>query len=139
MMLLATPSGAGGQSSGSSTLVSFGTFALLFVVMYVFLIRPQSKKRKEQQAMLKGAAVGDSIVTIGGLHGTITHVEETYVIIKVDDNTKLKYSREAIQAIVSRKGDAEKSTAKAAEKPSEKVSEDTSKDETPSVEGPAKE
>lgn len=75
---------------------------LLIVVFYFLLIRPQNKKQKAQDALIKGAKKGDRIVTIGGVHGTIVDDDgDGTVIVKVDENTKLKFSRSAIATVKS--------------------------------------
>ncbi len=66
---------------------------LLVVVFYFFLIRPQSKKQKETQKMLDALKKGDKVVTIGGIHGVVSSVDEKNVIVKVDDTTKIKFTR----------------------------------------------
>jgi preprotein translocase subunit YajC len=75
--------------------------------------------------MLSALKKGDKVVTIGGLHGVIQTVKESTVIVKVDDNTKMEYSRSAIQSVTAEgKGDKEdkddaKVEAKDGEKPAE--------------------
>jgi preprotein translocase subunit YajC len=56
--------------------------------------------------MLEGMRRGDSVVTIGGLYGTVESVKEGYVIIRADDNTKLKFKKDAVSQIIERKDDA---------------------------------
>ncbi|HUW40920.1 MAG TPA: preprotein translocase subunit YajC [Rectinemataceae bacterium] len=100
---------AGGSSmSMVSTIVTFG---LVFVIFYFLIIRPQNKKQKEAKAMVAAMKKGDKVVTIGGIHGVITSVKETTVIIKVDDNTKLEFSKSAVQAVTA-KGSEDKSEDK---------------------------
>jgi preprotein translocase subunit YajC len=58
----------------------------MFVIMYFFMIRPQQKKQKEQQAYVDALKNGDKVVTIGGLHGTIVAVREKTVVLEVDSS-----------------------------------------------------
>ena len=67
LVFLMAPSG--GESSGSSSFMSIAFFVLFFLILYFFMIRPQSKKAKEQKSFLNEIKVGDKIVTIGGVHG----------------------------------------------------------------------
>ncbi|MGI5172346.1 preprotein translocase subunit YajC [Treponema sp. OMZ 840] len=90
--------------------------ALIFVIFYVFIIRPQNKKQKETQKMIEALKKGDKIITIGGIHGTISSTKEQTVIVKVDDNTKIEFTRSAIATVVVDK------PAKADEKSDEKKS-----------------
>lgn len=101
-LLMAMPQTAGGEASGSgSLLTSLLPFVLIIAIFYFLIIRPQSKKRKETERMLSALKKGDKVVTIGGLHGTIQNVRESTVIIKVDDNVKMEFSRSAVSSIVS--------------------------------------
>ena len=73
---------------------------LMFVVFYLLLIRPQQKQRKERQDMLGALKKGDKVVTIGGIHGTLTDVKEHVIRLKVADNLELKLNREAVGYVV---------------------------------------
>lgn len=116
MLLLAPSSGAGGTSGGSSV-VSLVTFGLLFLVMYTVLIRPQSRRKKQHRQKLEMLALGDKIATIGGIHGTVTHVDQTHVIVKVDDNAKIKFSKEAIATVFPKSNSSQKQQEIAKSKP----------------------
>ena len=70
-------------------------------IFYFLIIRPQSKKQKETRKMLSALKKGDKIVTIGGIHGVIQTVRENSVIVKVDESTKLEFSRSAISSIIT--------------------------------------
>jgi preprotein translocase subunit YajC len=89
----------------TNTLLTFGLIGGMFLIFYFLLIRPQQKKQKELKKMLESLKRGDKIVTIGGVWGSITEVKEKTVIVKVDDETKLEFSRDAIGQVVSREGD----------------------------------
>ncbi len=83
-----------------------GTFGMLVplilivVIMYFFMIRPQSKKQKETQKMLDALKKGDKVVTIGGIHGVISSVKENTVIVKLDEGCKVEFNRTAIATVV---------------------------------------
>ncbi|MGP1454405.1 MAG: preprotein translocase subunit YajC [Treponema sp.] len=76
------------------------TLGLIFVIFYVFIVGPQKKEQKKTQAMIASAQKGDKIVTIGGIHGVISSVKESTIIVKVDDNCKIEMSRSAIASII---------------------------------------
>ncbi len=80
---------------------------LIFAVFYFIAIRPKQKEQKEKQAMLGQMKKYDKIVTIGGIHGTVVEIRDTEVIVKVDDNTntRMKFSRGAIQRVVNPEGE----------------------------------
>lgn len=112
---------AGTAGSASTTGALTGTllpFLLIIVIFYFFLIRPQNKKQKETEKMLAALKKGDKVITIGGIHGTISSVKEKTVIVKVDENVKLEFNRSAISSV--EKTDAEK--AKEAEEKADKKS-----------------
>jgi len=91
---------AGGEAAGpTSFITTLIPFALIIGVFYFLIIRPQNKKQKETQKMLSALKKGDKIVTIGGIHGTIQSVKESTVIVRVDDNVKLEFSRSAISNV----------------------------------------
>ena len=91
--------GAGSASTSGSLVGSLLPFLLIIVIFYLFLIRPQNKKQKETQKMLDALKKGDKVITIGGIHGTVSSVKENTVIVKVDDNCKLEFNRTAISSI----------------------------------------
>ncbi|MDR2053321.1 MAG: preprotein translocase subunit YajC [Treponema sp.] len=96
LLMGAPEGGAGGSGNFITTLIPF---ALIIVIFYFFIIRPQNKKQKETQRMLSALKKGDRVVTIGGLHGVIQSVKESTVIVKVDENTRLEFSRSAISSV----------------------------------------
>jgi preprotein translocase subunit YajC len=69
---------------------------LIIAVFYLFFIRPQSKKAKDQKKFRESLQKGDRIVTIGGIHGKILEVRETTVIIEVEGQVRLKLEKTAI-------------------------------------------
>lgn len=89
-----------GQGEGS-ILTLVGPFVLMIVVFYFLMIRPQQKKTKTRNAMLKALKKGDKIVTIGGLHGTIVEISDDVVVLKVNDVTKLTFDRGSISHAVT--------------------------------------
>ena len=76
-------------------LSQFLPFLLMFVVVYFFMIRPQQKKAKQEKEFEAGLKVGDKIITKSGLHGKISEIAETTVVIETMSG-KLKMERSAI-------------------------------------------
>lgn len=89
-MLLAQESAGG--SSGFFTLLMFGA---LIVGMYFLLIRPQQKRRRDMLEQQQNIAVGDEIVTIGGLYGTVVALDDESMTLRIDENVTAKYARQA--------------------------------------------
>ncbi|MFW6231766.1 MAG: preprotein translocase subunit YajC [Spirochaetota bacterium] len=98
-LMMAAPGAdaAGGSASIVPTLITFG---LVFVIFYFLIIRPQNKKQKETKKMLESLKKGDRVVSIGGIHGTITSIKDDTVVLKIDSNTKMTFSRSAISNVV---------------------------------------
>jgi preprotein translocase subunit YajC len=109
MLLPSTEAGAAGGASSGNPLQSYGiliVMPLIILVFYFLVMRPQNKKQKEAKKMLEGLRKGDRIVTIGGLRGTVVSVKDDAVILKVDDNTKLEYSKSAVATVLKREDEA---------------------------------
>ena len=70
--------------------------ALIFVVMWLFMFRPQRKQQKELQAFRDGLKRGDKVVTIGGIYGTVCELKNDSVLIEVDNNVKIRVSKNAL-------------------------------------------
>ena len=70
--------------------------ALIFVVMWFFMIRPQRKQQKELENFRNSLKKGDKIVTIGGIYGTVAEIKEESVLIEVDNNVKIRVSKQAL-------------------------------------------
>ncbi|MBD3166975.1 preprotein translocase subunit YajC [bacterium] len=92
---------AGEQQPNS--LLTFLPFLLMIVVLYFFLIRPQSKRQKKHQEMLKQIQSGDEVVTIGGIHGKVAGVrdQDNTIILKAGD-IKLTIDRAAVSRVESK-------------------------------------
>ncbi|TVY04080.1 preprotein translocase subunit YajC [Cohnella terricola] len=101
-MWLAEPSG------GSNIIYTLAPFILMFAIFYFLLIRPQQKKQKQRGAMLNALKKGDKVVTVGGLHGTISEITDDTVVIKVNDVTKLTFDRSSVNNVSARSTESEK-------------------------------
>lgn len=77
-------------------------FAVFFGIIYFIIIRPNNKQQKERRRMLDSVQVKDKVITIGGIHGTVTKVNEDTVIIKVAHNVEIEFLRSAVQTIENR-------------------------------------
>jgi preprotein translocase subunit YajC len=105
-LMLGTPEAAGSSgtaNNGGSLITMLVTFGLIIVVFYFLVIRPQNKKQKDAKKMLEGIRKGDRVVTIGGMHGSVESVKDDAVILKVDENVKLRFSKSAVSQVLERK------------------------------------
>ena len=89
-----------GAQTQANPVLSFLPLALMFVVFYFLLIRPQQKRQSEHAAMVKNLKKGDRVVTSGGIIGTVHTLQDDYLVLKVgDQDTKIEVLRSAIQEI----------------------------------------
>ena len=70
--------------------------ALIFVIMWFFMIRPQRKQQKELEKFRNALKKGDKVVTIGGIYGTVDEIKDRTVLIKVDGDTKLRVDKNSL-------------------------------------------
>jgi preprotein translocase subunit YajC len=96
ILLLVPPQAADGSSSMMTSFVFMG---LIFAVFYFLLIRPQKKKEDSRKQMISAIKKGDNIVSIGGLYGKVTQVDDSSVLAQVDDNTKVRIDKNAISTL----------------------------------------
>ena len=97
----AAPGGAG----GNAVLTQVVFFAAIFAIFYFLLIRPQQKQRREREALLAAVKRGDRVVTTGGIHGTVTGLDDTTVTLRVADQVKMTFDRGAIGRVVEAQGE----------------------------------
>lgn len=97
----ATGAATGAQVSASGSLLTMILpFALVLVVMYFFMIRPQKKKEKETTEMRNSLQVGDTVTTIGGITGIVNNIhDDEFVMETTSDRTKMCFKRWAIQEV----------------------------------------
>lgn len=92
---------AGG--GGTDMLVQIAPLALIFVVFYFFLIRPQQTKAKQQRAMLESIRRGDRVVTGGGFIGTVAKVvSNDEVLVDLADNVRVRVVRSTISQVLAK-------------------------------------
>ena len=77
--------------------------AVMFLIFYLLVFRPQSKARKEHEAMLKHLNKHDEVVTSGGLFGTVVNVKQDSITLRVDENVRIEVEPSAIVRLVKRK------------------------------------
>jgi preprotein translocase subunit YajC len=96
----------------SSPFSMFVPMALIFLIFYLLLIRPQQKQRKEHEAMIQGIEKGDAVVTSGGLHGKVTGVTDDVLTLEVSsfkgEKVRVKQQRSRIETVrKAKKGEEE--------------------------------
>ena len=100
----AAGTGAAGGGSWSFLLM----LALMFLVMWLFMIRPQRKQQKELQEMRNALKKGDKVITAGGIYGTVADIDERTVLVKVDGEVKIRVDKSSINRDMTGEPPAEK-------------------------------
>ena len=86
---------------------------LIFGVMYLLVIRPQSKRAKETQKMLSELKKGDEVVTTGGMIGRISGLRDTEITLQVQEGVRIRIQRSAVTGRVRPASDSSKTENKA--------------------------
>ena len=89
---------AGGAQPNA--LVQLLPLVLIFVVFYFLLIRPQAKRAKEHKAMVAALAVGDEVVTSGGILGKVTETGDQFLTVEIADGVRVKVQRHTVGAVL---------------------------------------
>jgi preprotein translocase subunit YajC len=100
ILMGAPEAGAAAGGAQGQMMTTFVTFGLVILIFYFLIIRPQNKKQKETRKMLESLKKGDRVVSIGGIRGTVISVKEQTVVMKVDDSTKLEFTKSAISSVL---------------------------------------
>ena len=99
IILMAQPQGSGGDSGAGalSTVIMFGSIILIF---YFMIYRPQRKRQKERETLISKMDKGDKVILAGGMHGTISSIEDTTVLVQVADNTKIRFEKSSVNSVI---------------------------------------
>lgn len=90
-------------AAGGFDIMQFVPILLIFVIFYFLILRPQQKKAKTHQEMLKSLQRGDKVLTAGGMFGTVDKtISETETSIEIADGVKIKVLKTAITDVVTR-------------------------------------
>jgi len=91
---------AGGAPAGDGGMLSFLPIILMFVVLYLFMIRPQMKRAKEQKQMIEALQKGDEVITAGGVVGRIAKIGDAYLSLEIAPGTEINVQRSAVQMLL---------------------------------------
>lgn len=84
-------------SGTNGGMINIVMMVAVVAVVYLFMIRPQTKRQKEEKKFRDNLVKGDKVITIGGVHGKILQLDEKTVLLEVDEGVKLRYERAAIR------------------------------------------
>ena len=85
-----------GAQGGGSGLTMLLMLALIFVVMWLFMIRPQQKRQKELNSFRDSLKKGDKVVTVGGIYGTGIEVNDNKVMLEIDKDVRIKVDKASL-------------------------------------------
>lgn len=91
---------AGGAAAQGNPIVSLLPLIIIFVIFYFLLIRPQTKRAKEHRRMVEALAVGDEVVTNGGIAGKVTKIGEQFVNVEAAEGIELKVQKHAVSTVL---------------------------------------
>ena len=97
-LLMAPQAGA-----DQNPIMSFLPLILIAVVFYFFMIRPQTKKMKDQKNFIENIKKGDKIVTVGGIHGKIAEINDDTFIMEVEGGVRMKIDRVSVSLEASKR------------------------------------
>ncbi|WP_280190067.1 preprotein translocase subunit YajC [Delftia sp. PS-11] len=83
-----------------SQLMGMAPLALMFVVLYFVMIRPQMKRQKEHRAMVEALAKGDEVATAGGIIGRVTRLSEQFLHIEIASGVEIQIQRSAVVQVL---------------------------------------
>ena len=98
MLLQTQAPAAPGQQGGMGAYSGILMMVLIFVVFYLFMIRPQTKRQKEIKAQREAMKQGDRVVTSGGIYGKIRDIKETTVTVEIADNVRITVDKNSVFA-----------------------------------------
>ena len=88
-----------GGGAGTMNLIFIGGILLVF---YFFMIRPQQKKQKDQKKFIGAIKKGDTVVTLGGIHGKITSMDDNTITLEVDRGARIKMEKSSLSLEASK-------------------------------------
>ena len=97
------------QDPRAGMLNMLGMFAILGVMLYFVMIRPQSKQRKEQENLLKNLKSGDKVVLSSGIYGIITNVKDKSLMVKIADHVKVEVLKSAVVTVLEKSSESDAS------------------------------
>jgi len=108
MLAMGSPPGTD-QDPRAGMLNMIIMFAVLGVMFYFLLIRPQQKQRKDQEKLLKNIKSGDRVLLSSGIFGMITNVKEKSFTVKIADNVKVEVAKSSVGTVLQKADDGESS------------------------------
>jgi preprotein translocase subunit YajC len=93
--------GPAGQGGDANPMMQLLPLVLIFVVFYLFLIRPQQKRAKDHKTMIENLKKGDAVITQGGLYGKIIHIDDQVLTLEIAEKVRVRVSRTHVAGLAS--------------------------------------
>ena len=106
LLAMGAPAGETQQDPKAQMIQMIAMFAILGVMFYFLMIRPQSKQRKEQANLLNSLKTGDKVLMSSGIYGIIANVKDKSFVVKIADNVKIEVLKSAVTTVVPKGDDA---------------------------------
>ncbi len=74
-------------------------FFIILAIFYFIVFKPEKERKKKHQEQINSVKKNDQVVTLGGIHGTIVLVKDKTVVVRVDDNVRIEFDKEAISTV----------------------------------------
>ena len=100
LISIAHAQGAAAQGGAESTLLNVLPLVVMFVILWLVMIRPQMKRQKEARAMIAALAKGDEVVTSGGLVGRVVRLGENYLHLEIAQKVEVQVQRSAVSMVL---------------------------------------
>ncbi|MFH1394997.1 MAG: preprotein translocase subunit YajC [Candidatus Omnitrophota bacterium] len=98
-----TGSASAPGSCATNSLMGLMPIAVIFIIFYFLLIRPQKKTQKEHAKMLSELSKNDEVVTAGGIYGTVVNIQNDIVTLRVDENARIKIQKSSVSKLKKQK------------------------------------
>ncbi|MSQ73819.1 MAG: preprotein translocase subunit YajC [Betaproteobacteria bacterium] len=98
--MLISPAFAQGAGGGDAGWAGLLPIALMFVLLYFMMIRPQMKRAKEHKSMTEALQKGDEVIAAGGVLGRISKISDAYISLEIAENTEVHVQRGAVQTLL---------------------------------------
>ena len=89
-----------GQDQGSSAISTVIMFGSIILIFYFMIYRPQRKRQKDREALVSQMDKGDKVILAGGMHGTISAIEDTTILVQVAESTKIRFEKSSVNTVV---------------------------------------
>jgi len=95
------------QGQEPNAFMSFLPMIAVIAIVYFLMIRPQTKKAKQQREMISALKKGDKVVTVGGVYGTISSVKDHTFLVQIAANTDIEIDKTSVSAVITKPGEIE--------------------------------